>query len=50
MKSLLQGPENILSEIIEESFPKLKKEMPLSMQETYRTPIRLTRGENLPAK
>jgi hypothetical protein len=34
-KSQLQGPENILSKIIEESFPSLKKERPINKQEAY---------------
>jgi hypothetical protein len=33
-----KGPENIFNKIIEENFPNLKKEMPVNIQETYRTP------------
>ena len=40
-ESQLQGPENILNKIIEENSPNLKKEMPINIQEAYRTPIRL---------
>jgi hypothetical protein len=39
--SQVNGPVNIFNKIIEESFPILKKEMPLNMQEAYRTPNRL---------
>jgi hypothetical protein len=37
----LKGPENIFNKIIDENFPNLKKEMSMSIQETYRTPNRL---------
>jgi hypothetical protein len=30
----LKGPANIFNKIIEESFPNLKKEMPMNIQET----------------
>jgi hypothetical protein len=40
-ESKLQGPENILDKNIEENLPNLKKEMPINIQEAYRTPIRL---------
>jgi hypothetical protein len=36
-----QGPENIFNKIIEEKLPNLKKEIPINIQDTYRTPIRL---------
>jgi hypothetical protein len=39
--SQLKGPVNIFNKIIEENFPNLKKEMPVNIQETYRTPNRL---------
>jgi hypothetical protein len=39
----LKGSANTFNKIIEESFPNLKKEMPMSIKETYRTPNRLTR-------
>ena len=34
----LKGPVNIFNKIIEENSPNLKKEVPLSIQEAYRTP------------
>jgi hypothetical protein len=34
----LKGPENVFNKIIEENFPKLKKEMDIKVQEAYRTP------------
>ena len=34
----LKGPANIFNKIIEENFPDLKKEMPMNIQEAYRTP------------
>jgi hypothetical protein len=37
----LKGPVNIFNKIIEEIFPNLKKEMPMNIQEAYRTPNRL---------
>jgi chromosome segregation ATPase len=37
----LKGPVNIFNKIIEENFPNLKKEMPMNIQEDYRTPNRL---------
>jgi hypothetical protein len=33
----LNGPSNIFNKIIEENFPNLKKEMPMNIQESYRT-------------
>jgi hypothetical protein len=33
----LKGPVNIFNKIIEENFPNLKKEMPMNIQEAYRT-------------
>jgi hypothetical protein len=38
--SQLKGPVNIFNTIIEENFPNLKKEMPMNIQEAYRTPNR----------
>jgi hypothetical protein len=32
-----KGPENILNKIIEANFHNLKKEMPINIQEPYRT-------------
>jgi hypothetical protein len=37
----LTGPANIFNKIIEENVPNLKKEMPMNIQEAYRTPNRL---------
>jgi hypothetical protein len=42
----LKGPANIFNKIIKESFPYLKKEMPMSIQEAYRTPNRLDQKRN----
>jgi hypothetical protein len=39
--SQLKGPVNIFNKIIEENFPDLNKEMPMNIQEAYRTPNRL---------
>ena len=37
----LKGPGNIFNKIIEENFPNLKKDIPMKVQEAYRTPNRL---------
>ena len=42
----LNGPVNIFNKIIEENFPKLKKEMHINIQEVYRTPNRLDLKRN----
>jgi predicted RNase H-like nuclease (RuvC/YqgF family) len=42
----LNGPENIFHKIIEENFPYLKKEMPMNIQEAYRTPNTLDKKRN----
>ena len=34
----LKGPVNIFNKIVEENFPNLNKEMPMNIQEAYRTP------------
>ena len=44
--SQLEGPVNISNKIIEENFPNLKKEMPMSIQEAYRNPNRLDQKRN----
>jgi hypothetical protein len=36
--SQLKGPVNIFNKIIEENFPNPKKEMPMKIQEAYRSP------------
>jgi hypothetical protein len=35
-----KGPVNIVNKIVEENLPNIKKEMPMNIQETYRTPNR----------
>ena len=42
----LKGPVNIFNKIIEESFPNLKREMTMNIQEAYRTPNRLDQKRN----
>jgi hypothetical protein len=44
--SQLKGPVNIYNKIIEENFPNLKKEMPMNIQEAYRTLNRLDEKRN----
>jgi hypothetical protein len=44
--SELKSPVNIFNKIIEENFPNLKKEMPLNIQDTYRTPSSLDQKSN----
>jgi len=44
--SQLKGPVNTFNKIIEENFPNLKKEMPINIQEAYRTPNRLDQNRN----
>jgi hypothetical protein len=44
--SQLKGPVNIFNKIIVENFPNLKKEMPMYIQDTYRTPKRLGQKRN----
>jgi len=44
--SQLKGPINIFKKIIEGNFPNLKKEMPINIQEAYRTPNRLDQKRN----
>jgi hypothetical protein len=41
----LKGPANIFTKIIEENFPNLKKEIPMNIQDAYRTPNKLDRKE-----
>ena len=36
----LKGIENIVNKIIEETLSNVKKDMPMKIQETYRTPNR----------
>jgi wobble nucleotide-excising tRNase len=42
----LKGTANIFNKSIEENFPYLKKEMPMNIQEAYRTPNRLDQKRN----
>jgi hypothetical protein len=42
----LKGPANIFNKIIEENFLNLKKEIPMNIQEAYRTPNRLDQKRN----
>jgi uncharacterized coiled-coil protein SlyX len=42
----LTRPANIFNKIIEENFPNLKKEMPMNIQEAYKTPSRLDQKRN----
>jgi hypothetical protein len=41
-----KGPANIFNKFIEDNFPNLKKEMPMNIQEAYRTPNRLDQKRN----
>jgi hypothetical protein len=41
-----KGPANIFKKIIEKNFPNLKKEMPMNIQEAYRTLDRLDQKRN----
>jgi hypothetical protein len=42
----LKGPANIFNKIIEENFPNLKNDMPMNIQEAYRTPNSLDQKRN----
>jgi hypothetical protein len=44
--SQLKGPVNIFKKITEENFPNLKKEVPMNIQQAYRTPNRLDQKRN----
>jgi hypothetical protein len=44
--SQFKGPVNIFNKIIEENFLNLKKEIPMNIQEAYRTPNRLDQKRN----
>ena len=41
-----KGSANIFNKIMEENFPNLKREMPMNIQEAYRTPNRLDQNRN----
>ena len=45
----LKGPENIFNKIIEKNFPNLKKDIPIMVQEAYRTPNRLVQEKSIPS-
>jgi hypothetical protein len=42
----LKGPAIIFNKIIEQNFPNLKKDMPMNIQEAYRTRNRLDQKRN----
>jgi hypothetical protein len=42
----LKGPVNIFNKLIDENLPNLKKEIPMYIQETYRTPNRQNQKRN----
>ena len=42
----LKGPASIFNKIIEENFPNLKNDIPMNLQEAYRTPNRLDQKRN----
>jgi hypothetical protein len=42
----LKGPANIFNKITQENFPNLKKEMPMNIQEAYKTPNRQDQKRN----
>jgi hypothetical protein len=42
----LKGQVNIFNKIIEENFPNLRKEMPMNIQEAYRTSNGLDQKRN----
>jgi hypothetical protein len=42
----LKGPANIFNKIIEEIFSNLKKEVPMNIEEAYRTPNKLDQKRN----
>jgi hypothetical protein len=44
--SQLKGPVNIFNRVIDESFPSLKKEMPMNIKEDYSTLNRLDQKRN----
>ena len=45
----LKGAEKIFNKIIEENFPNLKKDMPMKVQEAYRTPNRVDHKRKSPS-
>ncbi|ERE67250.1 LINE-1 type transposase domain-containing protein 1 [Cricetulus griseus] len=47
-ETVFKGTENIFNKIIEENFPNLQKDMPMKVQEAYRTPNRLEHKRKSP--
>ena len=45
----IKGPENIFNKIIEKNFPNLKNDIPMKVQEAYRTPNRLDQKKKIPS-
>ena len=43
----LKGPVNIFNKVVEENFPNLEKDMPMNIQEAFRTPNRLDQNRKL---
>ena len=43
----LKEPVNVFNKIIKENFLNLKKEMPMNIQEAYRTPNKFDQKRNL---
>ena len=41
-----KGPANTFNKIMKENFPNLKREIPMNIQEAYRTPNRLDLSRN----
>ena len=48
-KLQINGPENIFNKIIEENFPNLKNNIPMKVQEAYRTLNRLYQKKIIPS-
>lgn len=46
-ESHLKNPGNIIYKIIQVNFPNLKKDMPIKIQEAYRTSNRLEDGKKV---
>ena len=44
----IKGPEDIFNKIIEENFPILKRDIPMKVQEAYRTPNRMDQKKTSP--
>ena len=44
----IKGPENIFNKIIEENFTNLKNNIPMKVQEAYRTPNRMEQKKTSP--